>query len=204
MRYRTSLAKTLSVALLTVHLTACMTSPTLSPEQRPAQWGQLISAPNNFYQMAPDLFRSEQPSAELLPLLKQHEIDVVINLRSSNKDPAVFKQQSDIRLVHIPIQTWAISREDLLVVMQEIQRAKTDHKKVLIHCYHGSDRTGASLAMYRIIFEQWSIEQAVQEMKHGGYGFHVIWHNINALFSPENIKWIQQQLSNPSPSVHKS
>ncbi|MBL4860983.1 MAG: protein tyrosine phosphatase, partial [Acinetobacter sp.] len=30
------------------------------------------------------------------------------------------------------------------------------------------------------------------------YGFHPIWQNIEPLFSPENIKWIQQQLLNPS------
>ncbi|KAA5590139.1 protein tyrosine phosphatase, partial [Pseudomonas aeruginosa] len=25
-----------------------------------------------------------------------------------------------------------------------------------------------------------------------------IWKNIDRLFTPENVKWIQQQLSNPS------
>lgn len=198
------LTKSLCITVLTVQFTACMTSPAIAPEQRPSTWGQIISEPNNFYQIAPDVFRSEQPSAQLLPLLKQHHIDVVINLRSRNKDPDIFQQQTNTRLVHIPIQTWAISRENLLQVMQEIQHAKTENKKVLIHCYHGSDRTGASLAMYRIIFEQWRIEQALQEMKHGGYGFHVIWKNIEALFSPENVKWIQQQLSNPSTPTASS
>ena len=48
------------------------------------------------------------------------------------------------------------------------------------------------------LFEHWSIEEAVQEMKQGGYGYHPIWLNIEKIFIPENIKWIQEQLSNPS------
>ena len=83
--------------------------------------------------------------------------------------------------------------------MQTIQTAKQHNQKVLVHCYHGSDRTGATIAMYRIIFENWSIEDAVKEMKQGGYGYHIIWKNIDHLFTPENVKWIQQQLSNPAP-----
>ena len=85
--------------------------------------------------------------------------------------------------------------------MQTIQTAKQHNQKVLVHCYHGSDRTGATIAMYRIIFENWSIEDAAKEMKQGGYGFHIIWKNIDQLFSPENVKWIQQQLLNPSQKI---
>ena len=105
---------------------------------------------------------------------------------------------TDFQLIHIPINTWAMNRDDLLQVMQHIQQAQKLNQKVLIHCYHGSDRTGASVAMYRIIFENWPTEDALNEMKYGGYGFHPVWIHIEKIFSPENIKWIRQQLSNPS------
>lgn len=75
--------------------------------------------------------------------------------------------------------------------MQAIQEAQKNQHKVLIHCYHGSDRTGASIAMYHIIFENWSTEDVPSEMKHGGYGFHPIWFNIQKNFSPKNIAWIK-------------
>ena len=106
--------------------------------------------------------------------------------------------EQNFKLVHIPINTWAMDRNDLLDVMKAIQTAKQQDQKVLIHCYHGSDRTGASVAMYRIIYENWTIDDALNEMKHGGYGFHPIWGNIEKLFSPENIKWMREQLTNPS------
>ncbi|WP_367650956.1 dual specificity protein phosphatase family protein [Acinetobacter sp.] len=174
-----------------------MTSSPVPMEHRSQYWGQAINPQHNFYKISNDVFRSEQPSAELIPQLKAHDIDVIINLRSRNKDVAVLPS-TDFKLVHIPIHTWAMSREDLVQVMQQIQQAKAANQRVLIHCYHGSDRTGASIAMYRIIFENWSIEDAMNEMKHGGYGFHPVWLNIEKIFSPENVKWIQQQLLNPS------
>lgn len=121
----------------------------------------------------------------------------MINLRVSNKDEKELKD-TKIQRVHIPIRTWAMSKKNLLDVMKIVQQAKQQQKNVLIHCYHGSDRTGASIAMYRIIFENWTTEDALNEMKQGGYGFHSIWFNIEKLFTSENIKWIQQQLSNPS------
>lgn len=174
-----------------------MKTSTLPPEQRPANWGQSIEQQYNFYKISETVYRSEQPDAELIPELKKNKINIVVNLRSRNLDKTVLQNQS-LQLVHIPINTWAINRNDLLQVMQTIQMAKQNNQRVLIHCYHGSDRTGASIAMYRIIFENWKVEDALNEMKHGGYGFHPIWINIEKLFTPENIKWIREQLSNPS------
>lgn len=182
--------------MLIFNLTGCITSSTLSEQQRPAHWGQMIDQKTNFYKINDMVYRSEQPSDELLPFLQQHTIAVVINLRSRDKDTQVLANYP-IQLIHHPIHTWAIDRTDLLQVMKSIQTAKNNNKKVLLHCYHGSDRTGASIAMYRIIFENWTTEDALNEMKHGGYGFHPIWVNIEKNFSPENIKWIRQQLSNP-------
>ena len=185
------------LCLQMIVLTGCMTTPTLPESQRPAHWGQVIHGPQNFYQISNFVYRSEQPNQELAQLLQTHRIERIINLRSRHKDPTVLDQRH-FELVHIPIHTWALDRQDLLHVMKEIQYAQQHEQKVLLHCYHGSDRTGASVAMYRIIFEDWSIEDAVQEMKYGGYGFHAIWRNIEAIFTPENIKWIREQLSNPS------
>jgi len=192
------MTRTVVVLLLSSSsLVGCITSPALSSEQRPQPWGTVLNPTDNFYQISEHVFRSEQPTAELIPQLKAHHINVVINLRSRNADLDVLAS-SGFKLVHLPIHTWAMSREDLLQVMRQVQQAKALDQKVLIHCYHGSDRTGASIAMYRIIFENWKIEDALSEMKYGGYGFHPVWMHIEKIFSPKNVRWIQQQLSNPS------
>lgn len=182
---------------ISLQLTACMTTPTIAENERPQQWGKLVNKQHNFYQISQTVYRSEQPSTEAISELEKNRIDIVVNLRSRNKDKFVLANQP-FKLVHIPINTWAINRNDLLEIMQIIQTAERQNQKVLLHCYHGSDRTGASVAMYRIIFENWSIDDALNEMKHGGYGFHPIWVNIEKLFTPENVKWIREQLANPS------
>lgn len=184
--------------LLNLQLTGCISTSALPDKQRPRTWAHVISKPHNFYRVSEHVYRSEQPTGDVLALLRKQNIQMVINLRASNLDARVLQSIAHIQMVHIPINTWSINREELLQVMQSIEKAKQQNKNVLIHCYHGSDRTGASVAMYRIIFENWSREDAINEMKHGGYGFHPIWFNIEKLFSPENIKWIRNQLSNPS------
>lgn len=173
--------------------TGCMTTPTLPDEQRPTHWGTSLDKQHNFYQISPTVFRSEQPSQEFIPQLQHYKIQNIINLRQSKDDFKILENQP-YNIIHIPIRTWAIDREDMLQVMKNIKQIQQRGENVLIHCYHGSDRTGASIAMYRIIFENWTIEQATQEMKHGGYGFHSIWKNIEHLFTEENIAWIRQRL----------
>ncbi len=186
------------MSIICIHSAGCTTTTAIPDQNRPQTWAKLISKPENFYQVDKDLFRSEQPDQDIIQNIQTQHISVVINLRASNSDQPLFKNHPEIKTVHIPINTWAINRNDLLKVMQTIQQEKRLHKNVLIHCYHGSDRTGASIAMYRIIFENWSIHDAINEMKYGGFGFHPIWVNIENLFTPENVKWIREQLANPS------
>lgn len=185
------------ILTLSFMVSGCITTPSLPEDQRPTHWAKELNHAENFYQISADVFRSEQPNANLASQIKEHQIDVVINLRSRDLDSKQLKNQN-LKLIHIPINTWSMRREDLLQIMLEIQQAKSFEQKVLIHCYHGSDRTGASTAMYRLIFEGWSTQDALDEMKYGGYGFHPIWINIEKIFTPENIKWIREQLSNPS------
>ena len=181
------------ILLLVSSLSGCISTPTLSPDQRPAHWGTALNTTHNFYKISDTLYRSEQPNIELTPLLKQYDIQKVITLRSRNQTQELLNTHG-IDVIHHPIHTWALSREDLLAVMQHIQQAEKSQQKVLIHCYHGSDRTGANVAMYRIVFQNWTIDDAVKEMKHGGYGFHAIWINIEKLFTSENVDWIKAEL----------
>ena len=177
-------------------LQGCMQSSALPDTQRPTNWGVAVDKHYNFYRVNSWLYRSEQPSSELLPYLQQQQIDIVINLRVHNEDRQLL-QHVPVQLFHIPINTWDIERQDIVKVMQILQAAKAQHKRVLIHCYHGSDRTGTMVAMSRILLENWSSDDAINEMKHGGYGFHPIWMNIDRLFYPQNIEWMRQQLTHP-------
>jgi protein tyrosine/serine phosphatase len=55
--------------------------------------------------------------------------------------------------------------EQFLAVMDD-----PDSYPVLIHCKAGLHRTGVMTAIYRMEYEGWTPSQAVQEMKHLGFG----------------------------------
>ena len=54
----------------------------------------------------------------------------------------------------------------------------TNAVPVLVHCQHGADRTGSMCALYRIMRQGWKVEDAITEMKDGGYGYHSIWCHL--------------------------
>ena len=47
------------------------------------------------------------------------------------------------------------------------------HKKVFVHCRYGDDRTGMMVAAYRMAVENWSADEAWEEMQVFGYNHTV-------------------------------
>ena len=178
---------------MAVSLSACISSTPLDTSQRPQQWAALINAQDNLYQVSPQLYRSKQPVQSDTATLQQLNIKTVINLRARNQD-AVELTDSNFRLVHVPINTWSISSEQLAQALWHIEQAQ-QQGNVLLHCYHGSDRTGVVTAMYRIIYQNWPITDAQREMKYGGFGFHPVWVNIDQFFKPEKVEQIKQLIA---------
>ena len=74
------------------------------------------------------------------------------------------------------VKYWHIEDEDVIKVMKIL--ANKENGPYLIHCWKGADRTGLMCAMYRIIYQGWTKEEAIDEMVNGGFGFHPKWTNI--------------------------
>lgn len=83
-------------------------------------------------------------------------------------------------------------------VIQALRLIKNRKGSILIHCKHGSDRTGLVVAMYRIIVQGWSREEAINEMKLGGYGFHGIYKNIIRFINKADVDKISQEINKSS------
>jgi protein tyrosine/serine phosphatase len=66
-----------------------------------------------------------------------------------------------------------------------------------VHCWHGSDRTGCIIALYRILNQGWSKEQAIDEMVYGGYGFKSRYVNIIRYIKDADIEKIRNQVATP-------
>jgi tyrosine-protein phosphatase SIW14 len=136
----------------------------------PAQACQKVElAPfNNLYRVDSTLYRSEQPSKTGMQALEQFGIKTVLNVRNICSDKNELKgtklQGSKFR-----INTWTITYKE---VIQAIKIIRDSPKPVLLHCKHGSDRTGCIVAVYQMIFHNTPKEKAIDEFKNGGYGYH--------------------------------
>ena len=75
----------------------------------------------------------------------------------------------------------------------------TDPGPVLLHCLHGADRTGMMTAMYRMLYQGWPREKAIDELKNGGYGYHAVWKNIEKYLKRVDVDAIRAQIDQGTP-----
>ncbi len=135
--------------------------------------------PKNFHKVNDDIYRSGQPSADEMAFLSTAQgIRSVLNLRDNHDDEDEVGTLN-IERYDIPLSAGSITEDDLVTILRTVKRAP---KPVLIHCRHGSDRTGAAVAACRIVFEDWTVEQAVSELMEPEYGHHrLLYKNIPEL-----------------------
>ncbi len=147
------------------------------PTVRPAHWAEPIelAGVRNLHRITPMLYRSEQPTALGMKNLEKLGIRTVINLRAFNRD-AEEVEGTALRTEHTKILTWRVDDRHVIEVMRMLK--KTEHGPFLIHCAHGADRTGLMSAMYRMLEQNWSADEALAELTGGGYGYHTVWRNI--------------------------
>lgn len=71
-------------------------------------------------------------------------------------------------------------------------------KPVLVHCWHGSDRTGAVVAAYRIVFQDWTPAAAADEFQHGGFGYHERWFpHLVSLLTTLDVAEVRRRVRAP-------
>jgi protein tyrosine/serine phosphatase len=150
---------------------ALMCFGTLSHAQRPQHWAQPMSLPGvpNLHQVDGHIYRSAQPNAQGMRKIEELGVRTVINLRKFNSDKRELRGTA-LALEEMNINTWDVRDEHVIGVLKILRDAQRG--PFLIHCQHGADRTGLMTAMYRMVEQGWSREDALREMTRGGYGFH--------------------------------
>ena len=163
---------------------------------RPIQWAQNIAdvRVNNLHRITPALYRSAQLSREDVPELQKLGIRKVISFRAFHADDSILAG-TQITMQRIRINTWYIRDEDMVAALKALRTADQDGP-VLIHCQHGADRTGLVSALYRMVYQGWTREQALDELQHGGYGFHPIWQNITNYLKHVDVERLRQEVDN--------
>ena len=146
----------------------------------------------NLHRISESLYRSEQPTALGMKNLEKFGIRTVINLRFFNNDKKEVEGTS-LRTERVKILTWDIDDEHVVDVMRLLRNP--DNGPYLIHCQHGADRTGLMSAMYRMLEQNWTPQEALEELIDGGYGFHSVWKNIKKYVLTADVARLRAQLN---------
>ncbi len=175
---------------------------------RPEQWAKPVAAhPGlpNLYRVNASLYRSAQPSKAGFVFLSTHPslatgdppIKTVLSLQAHKSDAPLVPASSGLRLEHIPFKTWHPEDEDVVRFLRIVTTPAL--QPVLVHCQHGSDRTGIMMAIYRIAVEGWTKAQATDEMIHGGYHFHPLWQNLIDYIEDLDVDALKAQVAKEGP-----
>jgi protein tyrosine/serine phosphatase len=143
------------------------------------------------------LYRSEQPTAVGMRNLETMGVRTVINLRAFNSDDDEVRGTS-LRTERTRILTWRVDDRHVIEIMRMLR--KVENGPFLIHCQHGADRTGLMSAMYRILQQSWTPEDALQELTDGGYGYHSMWRNILRYVRSSDVEKLRAAIGAPLDS----
>ncbi|HEX8764875.1 MAG TPA: tyrosine-protein phosphatase [Candidatus Acidoferrum sp.] len=123
------------------------------------------------------LFRGAQPKENGLAELKKLGITTIVDLRGEDREKSEWERGAaetlGMRFVHLPVSGWAPPSDEQVAQFLALFR-DDPQQKVFVHCRFGDDRTGVFVAAYRMAVDQWSPEQAIEEMYF--FGFNGFWH----------------------------
>lgn len=123
------------------------------------------------------LYRGAQPRDDALTHLKSLGIGTIVDLRGEFH--GIVDEERDrahllgMQFVNLPGNGWSNPPDDQIAKFFSLIQERP-RRKIFIHCWLGGDRSGVFIAAYRIAFEGWTAEQAVDEMRE----FHYLefWH----------------------------
>jgi protein tyrosine/serine phosphatase len=125
----------------------------------------------NFHQLNDQVYRGAQPTDEGFVSLAKLGIKTVIDLRGTDGHSPRAEQQAveanGMHYVSFPMHGMATpSDEEVAKILATLQDATAG--PVFVHCMRGADRTGAVMAVYRMVHDQWTNAQALKEAKDFG------------------------------------
>jgi protein tyrosine/serine phosphatase len=162
---------------------------------RPPDWAMPVATQNlkNFYKLDDKVYRSAQPDKKGFQELKRLGIRNVLSFRDHHADERDAKGLG-LTLFRVKMEAGEIKDKQVVEAIRIIRAAKGP---IVIHCWHGSDRTGLISAMYRILFQNWSKEEAIEELMKGGYGYHSLYRNIPEYIQKVHMESIRQGVFAP-------
>lgn len=164
---------------------------------RPVTWAIQLNRPHlsNFYQVTTNLYRGAQPSAKGMTELKKIGVKTVVNLRSFHSDDDEVAG-TEMKQGRLHMKPWHAEEDDVVRFLKIV--IDTNNFPVFVHCQRGADRTGMVCAMYRVVVCGWTKDEAIREMKEGGFGFNPSWKNLVRLIERADIEKIRREVGLPA------
>jgi protein tyrosine/serine phosphatase len=160
------------------------------PWLEPRQWwlwasglvGSRYDGLAHFAVVAPGvLMRCGQPRlSDLGEIRDRHGLSSVVCSRGGTRHPLrgrwfrrerAWCQQRGVRLFHLPFSDSAAPQPAVFDRFIEIV-GDAAARPVLVHCEQGFHRTGVLCAAYRVAFEGWPLDRAIDEMAALGFEIH--------------------------------
>lgn len=132
---------------------------------------RLERLPKNFFAVkAGVLYRSGQLRPEhFAQVVRTHGIRTVVALNPGD-DPTEAVRAAALGIRFIGFNMPGSGQGDPQLFHQWLEiLADPANRPVLVHCAAGAYRTGAAVALYRMVFDGWSLADAVQEMRYCGF-----------------------------------
>ena len=129
----------------------------------------ILSTYDNFHTVVPGkVYRSAQLSAKQFnQYIHKYQIKSIINLRGAHNHAPWYAHELAISgkdgIKHYDLHLDAMNTNSKVHMLQLIQLLKSSPKPVLIHCQHGSDRTGLASAFAIILFTHQPLSKAIHQ-----------------------------------------
>lgn len=151
-----------------------------------------LSQPVNWAKVNDTLYRSGEVKEAHMEGIKSRGISHILSLEhlageiSQGDHEDEWAANADITLFRVPLDP-----HDKPTV-EQIEKAlaimlNPHNQPILVHCFHGEDRTGIAIAAYRIRHDHWSVDGAIREMRNLG-------HRSNLFFWDDVLNQIARQV----------
>ena len=143
----------------------------------------------NFTKVSDGLWRGGQPSAESFAKLKTMGVRTVVSLRTFDVDQRLLEGLG-FKYLHISFKAGHPETEDVVAFLKTVEDPA--NRPVFVHCKWGTDRSGMMTAVYRIVVEGWSKEEALDEMR--TMGFNEAWDSISDYVERLDVPALHERL----------
>ncbi len=127
----------------------------------------------NFHQVHPYLYRGGEPSPLGLKQLSDMGVKTLIDLRAPTEaahNEKKIAKELGMKYINLPMTAEAPTKKQVDTLLKTVDQARDKNEPVLVHCAHGSDRTGCMIGIIRVTRDNWEFNDTYKEMRKYWFG----------------------------------